>query len=112
MDKPENERHAVTIDPSLFFGLPTIDHRRMTAQQVAEAWWTGGLTLEEIENAWMGMNRGAILVACWYMTRYGSRTWRKRWAEWMKIADVKLWYGRYSSCPMPPQPGQKLPEGG
>ena len=97
----KEERHLITIYPSMKFGQPCIDHRRITVEQVAEIWWYGSMTLEEMERAWAGINRGAVLVCCWYMARYGSRTWRNRWKDWLEFADVELWYGKYKTCPMP-----------
>lgn len=97
------ERHCITIYPDMCWGEPTVDSHRLTVEQMALVWWGGNYTLEEIEENWSGMNKGAVLVACWYMARYGTRTWRKRWKEWLEVADRELWYGRYNTCPMPPQ---------
>jgi len=99
----EKERHLITIYPDMVFGEPTVDHHRITAEQMAGVWWSGNYELKEIRQNWPGMNKGAVLVACWYMARYGTRTWRKRWREWLEIAEGKLWHGRYKTCPMPPQ---------
>ena len=96
------ERHFIAIEPGLMAGLPVVDRHRITAEQMANAWWSG-LTIKGIEENWPAMNRGAVLVACWYQARYGSRTWRKRWKEWLEIANDELWSGLYSTCPMPPQ---------
>ena len=104
------ERHLITIYPDTKFGEPTIDHHRIRAEQMATAWWNGSETLKGIEENWPGINRGAVLVCCWYMARYGSRIWRKRWKEWLEIADTELWYGRYKTCPMPPQLKQEIPK--
>ncbi len=103
----EKERHCIAIYPGMMAGEPTVDHHRITAEQMAKVWWHSGYPVEQIEENWPGMNRGAVLVACWYMARYGSRTWRKRWKEWLEEADGELWNGRYDSCPMPPQVQQK-----
>ena len=102
----EKERHLITIYPDMMSGEPTIDHRRITAEQMAKTWWSRGMTLEQFAENWPGMSRGAVLVSCWYMARYGSRTWRKCWKEWLEIADGELWRGRYATCPMPPQKGE------
>lgn len=97
--------HQITIDPAMKFGQPCVDGQRMTAIQVAEMWWSGNWALEDMAQDWPGMNRGAVLIACWHQARYGSRTWRARWKDWLKVANSELWWGRYSTCPMPPQKG-------
>ena len=97
------ERHLITICPGMKFGEPCIDDHRMTAEQVAERWWHRSDTLEEMQKDWPELTRGAVLTCCWYMARYGSRTWRKRWKDWRLVADLELWYARYKTCPMPPQ---------
>lgn len=99
----EEERHLITIYPDMMLGQPTVDHHRITAEQMARQWWVGDLGLERIEENWPGMNRGVVLVACWYMARYGTRTWRRRWKEWLETADGFLWHDDYKGCPMPPQ---------
>ena len=96
----EKESHVITVRPGMKFGEPCIDDHRMRAEQVAGMWWNGE-TLEAF-GAWNFLNRGAVLVCCWYMARYGSRTWRKRWKDWLLLADAELWEGHYD-CPLPPQ---------
>ena len=98
-----DESHSITICPGLLWGVPTVDGHRIAVEQMAGVWWRGRCTLEIIEGNWPGMNRGAVLVACWYMARYGSRLWSKRWRDWLEIAERKLWAGDYITCPMPPQ---------
>lgn len=99
----KKERHLITIYPDMIFGEPAIDHHRIPAELMAKVWWCKNYDLEAIEENWPGMNRGAVLVACWYMARYGTRTWKKRWGEWLKSAEIKLWHDDYKTCPMPPQ---------
>lgn len=99
------ERHCITIYPDMKDGEPTIDSHRLTAEHVARVWWEGNITaqgIQGIEENWPGINRGALLVCCWYMARYGGRTWRKRWKDWLAIADGELWHGNYATCPLPP----------
>lgn len=103
------ERHCITINPDLCSGQPTVDHQGITAELVARVWWAGSMSLSEIEENWPGLNRGAVLVACWYQARYGGRTWRKRWQDWLKVANGELWHGNYASCPMPNQRGKEVP---
>ncbi len=103
-DKPL-KRHLITIYPDMISGEPAIDHHRIEAMQFAEAWWYSSLSLKFVEQNWPGIDRGAVLVCCWYAARYGTRLWRKRWGEWLKIADGELWKGNYKTCTMPPQKG-------
>ena len=97
------ERYYVTIDPGLMCGEPTINHHRITAREIAATWWGTDYSLEFIEANWPGINRVAVLVACWYMGIYGTRTWKKRWKDWLLIADGKLWEDNYGACPLPPR---------
>ncbi len=97
------EHHFVSISPSVKFGYPCVDNNRITVEMVAQIWWEGSQTLEGIKKSWPDLNRGVVLVACWYMARYGTRLWRKRWKDWLKIADIELWNMRYKTCLMPPQ---------
>ncbi len=96
------ERHLITVYPDMKFGEPCVDHHRIPAEMMARVWWNGEFTVEGIERHWPGMNRGAVLVACWYQARYGTRLWGKRWKEWLTVAAGELWAGQYDSCPMPP----------
>lgn len=95
------ERHEVTIAPDMLWGAPCVDRKRTTAEMVARVWWSGSLQLHEITEDWPDLTRGAILVACWYMARYGAPIWRKRWRDWLVATEAKLWHGDYEGCPMP-----------
>jgi len=97
------ERHCITLYPDMCSGDPTIDGHGIHAELIARVWWNGNATVELIEENWPGVNRGALLVCCWYCARYGSRTWRKRWASWLAVAEGELWHGNYATCPLPPQ---------
>lgn len=99
----KEERHYISILPAIRGGAPCIDLHRITAEQMAAVWWNGEMTVEEVENNWPGISRGALLTCCWYMATYGSRKWRQRWAEWLKVADGELYHSHYDTCPMPPQ---------
>lgn len=60
----------------------------------------------EAETQWEPIiDRYGVLVACWYMARYGTRKWQKRWGGWLETADVELWHSeisRWDNCPDPP----------
>jgi len=106
----KGECHCITIYPSMKFGQPCVDHHRITAEHMAMVWWSGNYELKYLEDNWPGMSRGAVLVACWYMARYGTRMWRKRWKDWLYVAETELWYSRYDTCPMPPQQADERAE--
>lgn len=96
--------HFITVDPAMKFGQPCVDHHRITANQMADVWYFNGeMDLAGIEENWPGMNRGAVLVACWYVARYGTPMRRKPWKEWVEKAEGLLWKGDYKHCPMPPR---------
>lgn len=97
------EWHCITIAPDMQGGEPTIDSTGITVLQVASQWWNG-LSLADIEENWPGINRGAVLVCCWYLARYGSRAWRWRWDDWLAMVEGPLWHDDYT-CPLPPQKG-------
>lgn len=98
------ERPFITIDPGVQFGAPCLGRTpRLPAHVVAERWWAG-LSLEEVLDSCQGENRREdVLVACWYMARHSTRTWRKRWEEWADANAYALWEGKYDEVPMPPQ---------
>ena len=94
----------VVAHPGRCSGQPTVGESRIPAEMVAEVMWQHGMG--EAESQWEPIvDRYGVLAACWYMTRYGSRTWRKRWAEWLQTAEPELWHvtqDRWDSCPDPP----------
>jgi uncharacterized protein (DUF433 family) len=88
-------------------GEPCIDNHRITTNLIASVWWDGEYDLKYITSNWE-LDKGSVLVACYYEARYGSRIWRKRWKEWLKDNEGILWNGYYSSCPMPPRINDKV----
>lgn len=105
MSKPKH-RQQIVVDPSVQFGQPCVSGRRITVEQVASMWWSGYGSLTEIALDYPGIDRAAVLAACWYVARYGSRTWRKRWADWLTPADAALWDSTFidvEDIPLPPQ---------
>jgi uncharacterized protein (DUF433 family) len=100
-------RPVITIEPSVKFGYPCIKPR-IDVDMIAGMWWDGS-TLEDILRCYEHVNltKPDVLLCCWYMARYGTRTWRKRWgykseSQWLNNVEVELWYCRYN-CKLPPQ---------
>jgi len=101
-----SERHCITIAPSMKSGLPCVDGKRFPAETAAELWWSGQYyDIDDLLKEWPQLDRGGVLVACWYMARYGSWGWRKRWKDWLPVADRELWNCNYQTCPLPSQIG-------
>ena len=95
-------RPCITIDPCVMDGEPCISWR-LTAEQFAGVWWRGNYSLGEIIINWPGVRREDVQIACWYMARFGSRTWRKRWDRWATEWRTPIWHGDWDNVPMPPQ---------
>jgi uncharacterized protein (DUF433 family) len=98
-----SESHYVSIHPGIISGEPCVDLHRITTEQIAGIWWDTDASLQDIKKNWPSLNRGTILVACWYEARCGRRTWRLRWREWANEASSLLWESKYATCPMPPR---------
>lgn len=96
------EHPYLYLSPAMQFGRPNIGGSRLPAEVVAQAWWDGSSEVE-IYYAWPDCKgRGELLLACWWMARYGTRLWRKRWGRWLKGVERSLWDEDYSA-PLPPQ---------
>ena len=90
------------LHPGTCFGKPTINGSRLYVQAVAGNWW-GGMTEQEIYDTFPScIGKPELLLACWWMARYGTRTWRKRWGQWLREVAGELWRLNYK-VPLPPQ---------
>ena len=85
----------------MLWGSPVIGGHRITAEQMADYYWYTADTAEEMQRAW-NLTRGELLIAFWYMGRWGSRTWQKRWRAWAESVHPQLWECDYSA-PWPPK---------
>lgn len=95
---------SIVIRPGRCSGQATVGEDRIPAELVADVMW--GCGMGEAEQQWEPyIDRYGVLLACWYMARYGSRTWQKRLAGWLETADSELWHSgrdRWDNCPDPP----------
>jgi uncharacterized protein (DUF433 family) len=105
-------RAHVSIDPGIKSGAPCIAGTRLTAEWMADHIW-GGWTLDDILKDWDYLTKADLLVACWYVGTYGSRTWRKRWGAWAEEAHRFLHAkDRQAECPWPPTSQAAAPSAG
>lgn len=102
--KKRREKPRIVVYPGRMGGQPTVGDSRIPAELVAGVCWAHGM--DEAETQWEPyVDRDGVLLACWYMGRYGTRTWRKRMASWIEDADYALWHGEdesWDNCPDPP----------
>lgn len=95
----------IWIDPGRYSGQPCIGGHRLPAEQMAGYVWEGE-TVEAVARQW-DITVPQVLVACWFMGIYGSRTWKKRWGAWAGKAYGFLWdRDTQDQCPPPPRLGE------
>ena len=100
-----HDRPHISIDPAVYSGQPVITWR-IPPEIPCWQWWYGNETMEGITDNWPSITRAHFLVAAWYLGKYGSRTWKKRWGAWARMAHGPLWCGDYDGCSMPPTKAQ------
>jgi uncharacterized protein (DUF433 family) len=90
---------VITVDPARNFGAPSINGGP-TADVVAGMVWAGDPVHVVAEE--YGITGAAVLVACWYVAWYGTRTQRRRWKTWADDFCPELAHGEYDRIPDPP----------
>ncbi len=106
----QQARPCVSVDPKVRFGEPVLHGTRLPVLMLAERYWYLGEYLEsEILQAYE-ITMGDLVVCCYYVARYGSRTWRKRWGEWLRQIDRTTgensgWWADLNTLPLPPDRG-------
>lgn len=97
-------RPCVVIEPCCLGGQPRIHGHRLSVEQFADLWWydKAEWTLALIYSNW-DVTLADLLCAWWYIARYGSRTWRKRWGAWADAAFEHLWHQDWAAAPLPPR---------
>ncbi len=99
--KTDSGRRFVSIEPAMSSGEPTAGRTGYRAEIVAARWWNGE-SLEFLQEDLPGLDRGHVLVCCWFMAERGSRRWKKRWGEWAKSVSGNLWHSDWEGASMPP----------
>lgn len=94
----------IVVHPGRMSGKPTIGHSRLPASQIADTYWWHGA--DEVKLQFDYLTDADILVCCWFVANYGTRSQRKRWREWRPVADRLLWSSEtLGDCPWPPRRG-------
>lgn len=93
----------ISIRPGMRSGQPTLNGTRLSPEAIAHVVWDG-YDAETIKvQFWEEATRWALLTACWYVARYGTPTWRKRWGAWAQTVYSDLTSsGDHDACPWPP----------
>jgi uncharacterized protein (DUF433 family) len=94
-------RPHVRVDPAQRFGRPNV--KGISCEAIGEQL----LAVDDIDilTDEYDLNRGDVLVACWYLGMYGSPAWRKRWKAWAEEAHQQMWHAGtvdYDTVPGPP----------
>jgi len=96
----EGSTPVIVIHPGRLAGQPTIGHSRLPAALIADTYWDYGP--DEVKACYGYLADSDILVCCWYVARYGTRQQRKRWKNWLPVADEMLWSNdTVKDCPWP-----------
>lgn len=96
-----HDRPRIEVDPASYSGQPTITWR-IPPEIPCWSYWDGD-SVESITDNWPVVTRPRFLVACWYLGKYGSRTWKKRWQAWANDVGGKLWLQQYDVTLPPTQ---------
>ncbi len=92
---------CVSVIPGVMSGQPCLHGHRLTAEQIAVLYERYGI--EEIFHGWPYLTRADVLVCCYYMARYGSRRWQKRWGRWWQEQHGALWLSEFDKAELPPR---------
>lgn len=93
------EAAFVAVMPGRLGGKPTVGHSRLSTAMVADYYWNVGY--DEVQSMYE-LTLGEVVVAVWFEARYGSRTHRKRWAEWLAENEAQLWSPSHHGNPQAP----------
>jgi len=94
----DNEEFVVVM-PSRLGGTPTIGHRRISTEQVADMYWHNGF--DDLIDGY-DLTEKQVVIAVWFEARYGTRMRRRRWKKWLEANDLKLWSPRTYREPADP----------
>jgi uncharacterized protein (DUF433 family) len=93
------DEEFVVVMPSRLGGKPTIGHRRISTQQVADLYWHFG-GFDELKS--YELTEKQVVIAVWFEARYGTRMRRARWKEWLDDNDARLWSAKTYGVPANP----------
>jgi len=93
------EQPYVVVMPSRLGGTPTIGHRRISTEQVADMYWHNGF--DDLIDGYDVTER-EVVIAVWFEARYGTRMRRRRWKEWLDENDARLWSSKTYGEPINP----------
>ena len=68
------------------FGRPHM--RGISTEMIADMHWAGDDAADDY-----GLTPGELVVALWFEASQGQPRFRKRWRQWLKMADPVLWKG-------------------
>lgn len=88
----------VRVGPGINFGRPKI--RNSCAEAAADMVWAGE-SLATVADEY-GLDVPEVLLACWFVARYGSWSQRTRWRAWLKENEEHLWANRPDLVVAPP----------
>lgn len=92
---------VIVLHPGRLGGTPTIGHSRLAAELIANTYWYHGA--DEVKAMWDYVTDKDILVCCWFIAHYGTRTEKARFRPWRDKADMLLWSrDTFADCPWPP----------
>lgn len=91
---------VIVVHPGRMGGEPTIGHSRLPAEMIARTYWQLGF--DEVLRMWDYLDKDDVLIACWFQARFGTRSQRARWKDWLSGADMALWSGDFSTVELPP----------
>jgi uncharacterized protein (DUF433 family) len=92
---------AIVTEPGMLGGTPHLAGHRLGAVMIARYYLALGFDETQLT---YDLSQDEVLVACWWVARYGPRSWRARWREWLLEADAAMWRSRgWSAVPLPPR---------
>jgi uncharacterized protein (DUF433 family) len=100
LDAKDDGTPVVVVHPGRVGGCATVGSSRLPCEILA-GMIAAGDDVDSIANAY-GIRPEFVILACWYMARYGGRRWKREWKGWLGQVDGKLWHSDYYDVPAPP----------
>lgn len=99
MGYESGEQAYVVVMPGRLGGSPTIGHRRLNTEMIADLYWEYGMD-EPTEG--YDLTPGEVVTAVWFEARYGTRSRRQRWKGWLDANQSQLWSPSMYGAPTRP----------